>query len=403
MKIWMVCETLTELAVPNITVIEIKRNLEKLGHNVILFCPSTEKRHASLAGANLFFVPTVSLKGLREIIYQFLLLPAMLLKCLRGRPDWVYVRPVITMVSPALMANIIRRPAITHFSGDLVEGLRSVRASLAVRLLYGALESLNVRLSSRVVVETETTRLNRQERHKPPPGKLIVIPNGANVDMFRPMDARVARKQLLLPQEQLYVGFAGNLTPFQGLLTLVQAAPLVLEAVPAARFLIVGDGESRQEVMEAVDSAGLSRYFVFTGRVSYEQVPLYIAASDVCVAPRIRDMCQKTGISLLKLGEYMACERAVVASDIDGVGPVLRHAGSGIPVSPEDPRELATAIIRLLSDRPLREDMGRRARQYVLENGTWESVARRLVEAYVETGASRKGRLSGNDLQASKV
>ena len=391
MKIWMVCESLMEVKVPNVTVLEIRRNLLKLKHEVLLFCPSTEKRHADPADKGIYFVPTIPLRGPRELLYQLLLPVAMLLSFIRSRPHWMYVRPVITMISPPIVARVLCIPCIIHFSGDMVEILRSVRANIALRSLHEALERINVKLSTRVIVETARIASIRRDRHKVSEKKIVVVANGANIDLFTPMDKLQARKAIGIDENCFYVGFTGNLTRFQGLPYLVQAAPTVLMELPATRFLVVGDGEARNEITEMVKKMGLSDSFVLTGLVPYEKVPLYIAASDVCVAPRIRDLCEKTGISLLKLGEYMACGRPVVASDIEGVGPVLREAEAGIPVPLEDPHELAVAIVALLKDRDRREKMGEKARRYAVERLSWEMVARRLIEVY-ETAVGAAGR-----------
>jgi glycosyltransferase involved in cell wall biosynthesis len=389
MKVWMVCETLTELNVPNVTVLEIRRNLTKLGHEVLLFCPSTERKHSDPADKGVYFVPSPRWRGPKELCYQSLLPGALLLNAVRSRPDWMYVRPVITMVSPSFMGRLLGIHVITHFSGDLAEGLKSANSSILLRMLYGVLERINVKLSARVVVETEKTRANREARHKTPAGKIVVIPNGANTDLFQPADRLEARRSLGLKEDGLLVGFTGNLTRFQGVRFLVEAAPSILQKHPRTMFLIVGDGEALGEIKSMAEGVGLSGHFVFTGRVPYEKVPLYIGACDVCVAPRIRDMCEKTGISLLKLGEYMACARPVVASDIDGVGPVLTQARAGIPVPLEEPGALAAAIVRLLGDEEVRREMGRNGREYVTGNLTWEMVARRLVGLYQDTQAKR--------------
>jgi glycosyltransferase involved in cell wall biosynthesis len=391
MKIWMACETLTEGVAPNVTVLEIRSNLKKQNHQVLLFCPSTEKKYAGPEDYDMYFVPTIKVRWLKEISYQLFLALSMLSRSLRSRPDWVYSRPVLTMISPVLVSKIIRRPHILHLAGDTVELLRTLNSSLSLRVLYEMLEKINFKLSSRVVVTTWNNKVNHQKRHYVPDERIVVIPNGANVELFRPMDIQEAREQLGVEKDCFCVGFTGNLTFYQGLPYLIESAPMILEELPHTVFLIVGDGEVKNKLVELAEKAGIADKFIFTGRVPYQSVPVYIAASDVCVAPRIRAMCEKTGISLLKIGEYLACERPMVASDIEGVGPVLRKANAGIPIPPEDPRELAQAIIKLLKDKALREEMGKNGRKFVLENLSWEVSTRKLLEAY-ESAVAKGGR-----------
>ena len=134
--------------------------------------------------------------------------------------------------------------------------------------------------------------------------------------------------------------------------------------------------------METAQRSAASDRFTFTGQVPYESVPLYIASMDVGVVPRNKAKYQKMGISSLKLREYFACGRPVVGSDISGVGDVLRDANAGIAVTPENIPESARAIISLLRDKALREEMGRNAREFALENLSWKNTTRQIIEAY---------------------
>jgi glycosyltransferase involved in cell wall biosynthesis len=125
---------------------------------------------------------------------------------------------------------------------------------------------------------------------------------------------------------------------------------------------------------------GLSDKFTFTGRLPYEQVPLYINAADVCVAPFIKERNSKIGLSALKTYEYLACGKPIVASSIPGVQDLIESSGGGIPVTPEDPEKLAAAIVRLLSDEKARAAMGKKGRRYVVENHSWDGVARKVLK-----------------------
>ena len=115
--------------------------------------------------------------------------------------------------------------------------------------------------------------------------------------------------------------------------------------------------------------------FIFTGTVPYEKVPQYINSSDICVVPKKPIKC-----SPLKLYEYMACGKPVIASDIEGVREILVESKSGICVPPESPHELAQATIGLLRDTKARESMGKNGRRHIVENRSWESVARKVFE-----------------------
>ena len=136
----------------------------------------------------------------------------------------------------------------------------------------------------------------------------------------------------------------------------------------------------KDKLLEITSELGLSEKFTFTGRIAYERVPLYINAADVCVAPFIKERNSKIGLSALKTYEYLACGKPIVASSIPGVKDLIESSGGGISVTPENPEKLAAAVVSLLSDEKTRAVMGKKGRRYVVENHSWDGVARKVLE-----------------------
>ena len=169
----------------------------------------------------------------------------------------------------------------------------------------------------------------------------------------------------------------GALYAWQGVEYLVKSAPLVLQKCPEARFLIVGDGQMKQELIELAEQIGVSDKVIFTRMVPYQEVPLYINASDVCVTPK---KPLSSGYSPLKLYEYMACAKPVIATRTHGF-EILEEYNAGLLVNPEDHQQLADAITTLLKNKELRMELGENGRKYVVEKQSWASVARRVAEA----------------------
>jgi len=394
MKVWMVCETLIEGQAPNVTVFEIRNNLKKQGSEVLLFCPVTQRKYSDLEDSDIYFVPTLNVRWLREILYQFFLALCMIRSSLKSRPNWIYTRPVLTMISPALVSKLIRVPQIVHLSGDPLDQLRYYKAGSFLIALHTVVERINCKLSDRVVVETANIETIYQKRHGLSSNKMLVIPNGANVEIFRPKDAEQARIEIGIETNCCYLGFVGNLSEHEGVEYLVEAAQMVLAELPQTRFLIVGDGPMKQQLENLAEKSLTPGTFIFFGRVPYESVPVYTAAMDVCVVPRNKARFEKTGISSLKLREYLACGRPVVGSDIPGVGDVLREAKAGIPVTPENITELAHALLRLLKDKELREEMGKNGRKFAEDKLSWAATAKRFVQAYESISSKKRENLT---------
>ena len=251
----------------------------------------------------------------------------------------------------------------------------SVHARLKLFILKKALG-----FSDRIIAVTPGIKTNLEKIYNIPGEKIVVVSNGANTSLFRPKEQEICRKKLGLDLGTPYICFVGNLAPWQGIEYLVKAVPSILSRIPECRFLIVGDGVMKDNLLKLCRELGVEDKFIFTGVVAYDRVPLYINASDICVAPFILARNAKIGLSPLKLYEYMACGKPVVASNISGVSDVLEASGGGIPVLPENPNALAEGIIKVLENPGLGKKLGSKGLSYVTENYSWYSVAKKVNE-----------------------
>lgn len=234
--------------------------------------------------------------------------------------------------------------------------------------------------SDKIIAVTPGIKTNLEKVYNIPGEKIVVVSNGANTSLFKPLEQETCRKELGLDLEVPYICFVGNLAPWQGVEYLVKAAPSILSRLPECHFLIVGDGVMKNNLFKLCSELGVEDRFIFTGVIAYDRVPLYINASDTCTAPFIFARNAKIGLSPLKLYEYMACGKSIVASNISGVSDVLEASGGGIPVLPENPVALAEGILKLLENPELRIKLGSKGLSYVTENYSWYSVAKKVNE-----------------------
>jgi glycosyltransferase involved in cell wall biosynthesis len=232
--------------------------------------------------------------------------------------------------------------------------------------------------SDRIIAVTPGIKVNLEKVYNIPEEKIVVVSNGANTSLFKPLEQETCRRQLGLDPKIPYVCFVGNLAPWQGVEYLVKAAPSILSRSPECRFLIVGDGVMKDDLIKLCRELGVEDRFIFTGVVAYDRVPLYINASDICTAPFIFARNAKIGLSPLKLYEYMACGKPVVASNISGVSDLLEASEGGLPILPENPSALAEGVLQLLENPDLRTKLGSKGLSYVTENYSWYSVAKKV-------------------------
>jgi len=205
------------------------------------------------------------------------------------------------------------------------------------------------------------------------PGYYNIIPNGVDVEHFSPDVAPIEE----FKDGKLNILFVSRLEKRKGLNYLLQAFRQVKEEIPECRLIVVGPGTRlRRRYERYVARTGL-KDVVFTGLVSYDDLPRYYQTADVFCAPAIGS--ESFGIILL---EAMALGKPIVASNIEGYASVISHGVDGLLVPPADKDKLAQALISLLNDEALRQEMGARGRIKALEH-SWEHIARRVFAYYV--------------------
>ena len=249
----------------------------------------------------------------------------------------------------------------------------------------GYLENFAVGKADAVIAVTQGIK-NHLIDHGVNGAKVWVIENGANTELFKPIkdnnDLKRLKNKLDITEGESVVTFVGNLAPWQGVEHLLHAVPLVVEENPKTKFLIVGDGVMRKKWERLAEKLNIRQNVIFVGTVIYDDVPEYINISDVCVAPFIRSRNENIGLSPLKIYEYLACGKPIVASNIRGVGNLLESSSSGIPVTPDAPDELAEAISKLLKDKQLRARMGENGRKLAVNEYSWENSAKKTIVVF---------------------
>lgn len=202
----------------------------------------------------------------------------------------------------------------------------------------------------------------------------LVVPNGADPVQFDP-----SRTSPDVVQERygfgnsLIVGWVGVIREWHGLELLLEA----MAHLPYARLLIVGDGPARLALEERAAALGLSDRLTITGRVGHGEIPAHIAAMDIAVVASDR-----TGVaSPMKLLEYMAMARPVIAPALPNIQDVITSPNVGRLFRPDDADDLFAVLRTLAQDPAERRCLGEAARRAVVEHRTWRAIAARIISA----------------------
>lgn len=370
---------------------EVAERLHKSGHNVILFAPRVGHYRRSTP-VRVVYVPTIDSRILRSLVFNITSFFYIFLFSFKHPPHVLYVREIFLSLTPLILSIILRKPLITEVNGDSIAELRYIQFAPFLTWLVKQIQYINSRYSTALVCVTEGLKQMLIKRYAVPSERIHVIPNGTNIQLFRAMDQRTCQQELHLDSRRYFVGFIGTFFPHQGLDTLITCAPNVIESVPNVLFLLVGDGRIRSRLEAHIDEKGVSTYFLLTGSVAPEKVVRYINAMDICVAPFTKARNEEIGLSPLKVYDYLACGKPVIASDIKGVGDLILHNNLGIAVPPDNPVELANAIKTLLLDDNLRASYSENGRKLVVEKYNWELTVKRILSICSNVVTENKAR-----------
>ena len=293
-------------------------------------------------------------------------------------PDFIYQRYARFSWAGVVAANRIKRPLLLEYNGSEVwVGKHWDRVgSLDLLERY---ERLNLDAAARIFVVSEVERRNLEARGVDS-RKIVVNPNGVDVERFRPgVGGGAVRRELQIDDDEVVAGFVGTFGPWHGVEKLAEA----IKTIPAklrVRFLLVGSGSLHAEVERLLEN---DKRVIFTGAVAHERVAGLLDACDILVAPHVplADGSEFFG-SPTKIFEYMAMGKGIVASRLGQIGEVLVEGETALLVEPGDVGELAAAIRRLVGSEELRKILGAKAREVAEREHTWTRNAKRVLDAY---------------------
>ena len=205
-----------------------------------------------------------------------------------------------------------------------------------------------------------------------PENKILVSPNAVDLDIFdRRCDVEMLRKSLSLRKGPV-IGFVGSFARWHGVDSLIEACINLSEKYRELNLLLIGDGIMRESMERRLGQIASLRA-VFTGRVNHDDVCKYVQLMDVAVMPN-----SNTYGSPMKVFEYMAMGKAVIAPDYMPLQDAIRNGDDGLLFSPTK-GDLEMTLDRVLGDEKMRKALGSKARERVIREHNWPSRVQTIL------------------------
>lgn len=210
--------------------------------------------------------------------------------------------------------------------------------------------------------------------------KMVKIAPGIDTDHFSPKDARDLRDELGLTDKKVIVS-VGRLVHRKGQDVLIEAMPAILNQIPEAHILMIGEGPYRGYLENHAKVLGIKEKITFIGRIQYEELPRFICVGDLFVMPSRSRLAglEVEGLGIVYL-EASACGLPVIAGNSGGAPDAVLVGETGLVVDGTQKRDVAAAVVELLSDPNRSRAMGIRGRQWIIDEWRWEIWSARFSQ-----------------------
>ncbi|MBE0558582.1 MAG: glycosyltransferase family 4 protein [Proteobacteria bacterium] len=278
--------------------------------------------------------------------------------------DIIHAHDWMTVPAALNARRISGKPLVLH-----VHSLEYDRSGENVNPAIRAIEREGLERADRIIAVSHRTKRMIEELYGIDPAKIAVVYNAVT----RAEAGRIYRaERRTTPRRDRMVLYLGRITYQKGPDYFIEAAALVLKALPEARFVMAGAGDMMGQMIELVGSRGIGSRFHFTGFLQGEEIERIFSLSDLYVMPSVSE---PFGISPL---EAMLYDVPVIISRQSGVAEILKHA---LKVDFWDVRDIAGKIIAVLKYPALAGEMTQKA-QEELRKIRWETAAERIAEVY---------------------
>lgn len=353
-------------------------------------------------------------KGLEDSLYtEFHDIDGVRYHCLQANDNAFGQIPIIDYIneySDALYnLSLLEKPSVIHAASNYINGLaaNNVARRLGIKSVYevrGLWEitrisrdpdwkdseyyNMMVQLEAQAAKDADAvfTLTDALKKELVARGvsaeKIHLLPNGVDSSRFVPKERNNDLALKLGLNDKVVIGFLGSVVQYEGVEYIIQAAALLKkQGITNFSVLIVGDGAVLNNIKSVTSQLNMDDCVKFTGRVPHDEIEDYYSIVDICPLPRKGlPVCEM--VSPLKPFEAMAMGKVVIASDVAALAEIIDDGVTGLVHKKDDHEDLANKISRLITDRALRERLGKTAREWVVAERDWKVIAKRVDDVY---------------------
>ncbi len=303
--------------------------------------------------------------------------------------DVLYERCGILSYGGLIASRRLGIPLVLELNGDLLNEYHDlgIQLSRSQWFFINRITRSMYKRADRLVPVSEVLRQRMIARWQLDPSKVIAVENGTDVERFAfPGNLDTVRSRYGIGSGPISI-LVSTFEPWHGIDLILEAFALLASRNSKAKLVLVGDGRLRQIMERKAVDLRIADRVTFTGRVEQSEVAALLGIADVAAVCQ-RGTEAEAALSPLKLFEYMAAGKGIVAAAGPSIARLITHGVTGLIVPPGNPKELAKALAKLLEDHQLRAALGQAAKQQAIEKYSWARTARE-VEAVLQDVTAR--------------
>jgi len=355
-------------------VFEFCRQFVSMGHEVVLFVPDLGGRR-KLEGVRTVYIPVgIKKKSATYLLFYLFLSFFLPFYFIRDKPQIIYTRHQQMEWVTTWWKWIFRFSYVIESNGLTPVELKILSAPGWWIKVVECMEWFCFRMPDLIVTSSPQIKDVLCGKYGLNPEKFLVVSNGANPDVFKPLNLKDCRKRLQLDLDGKYLVFVGSLWRWNGLEQIVLSMVPLGKKFPDLRLLLVGGGEELDNFKKLVSKNQLSDRIFLTGQQPSHEIPYYINAADVCLASYVK----KPGLSPFKVFEYMACGKPVICNAVGGVDVLFNEHKVGKLVRSQDPGDWAECIEEMLNNPEQMAVYGKNGLTAVLNEFNWEAICKKI-------------------------
>lgn len=378
--------------VEGVHIYEMVRALCNLGHDVTVVSPAGVEGYSKgkAAGGLVSRGSQVEVKSIFKVISKYM--PEMCFELAEILYNFAADRKISRILKEKKYDFIYERYAIFNWAG--VKAAKTNNIPILLEINYTSYTPLyrkrNVLLKPLAhwidrkifrkingFIAVSTYLKNHLVELQVPAKKVIVLANAADPDKFSPevSGARIRKRYNI--QDKKVIGFSGGFYPWHGLNLLIKVFIDLKRNYENIVLMLIGEGPLKEQLERKVNEYNMTKHVIFTGKVDQEKLPEYIATFDIAVMPDSNNYG-----SPMKVYEYMAMGKPVVAPILGPLEDGIKHGENGFLFRQKDEKELAKALADLINNDTVREKIGKAGRENILSDHTWQINAEKIIELY---------------------